>query len=265
MITDPSRCLLHVTGKDRLSWLNGLVTCELKNVSRQTAVYGLFVSRVGKIQSDAWFCVQEDAVLVALPRSVAAEVQSALEAHLIMEDVTLTLDTTKTIAFRAFGEQGTFAVSRGNVSSLDVVPWQAAGEKEDAAWKAFRMEHGLAEFGVDFDKTLLPHEASLERDAVSFQKGCYLGQEVVCMVELRGQVNRKLLLLESTAPMASGAAVQNTAGEDIGTVKSTLGHRGFALLKRTAAENERVFKVEGAEAHPVVFSVPSVPPFVSAT
>jgi tRNA-modifying protein YgfZ len=252
---DPARAILRVTGKDRISWLNSLATCELKNAAPGTAVYGLFVNRVGKIQADAWFCVSESDVAIALPRAVAVEVQAMLEAHLIMEDAELSLDLAHTIAFGA----GTFRVSRGPLmTQAAIVPWQEG--KDASEWTAFRMEHGIAEFGADFDKALLPHEASLDRDAVSFQKGCYLGQEVVCMVELRGQVNKKLILLESDAALTAGATVKTQAGDDVGTVKSTGGTRAFALIKRVAAENEHAFTIDGHTAHKATLAVPSVPP-----
>jgi tRNA-modifying protein YgfZ len=254
-VLDPARAILRVTGKDRVSWLNSLATCELKNAMPGTAVYGLFVNRVGKIQADAWFCVGEREVAVALPRAVAGEIVAMLDAHLIMEDAVLALDLTQTIAFGG----GPYKVARGSLmTQAAVLPWQEGADA--TVWTAFRMEHGIAEFGSDFDKTLLPHEASLERDAVSFQKGCYLGQEVVCMVELRGQVNKKLVLLESDAALSAGASVKTLTGDDVGTVKSGSGTRAFALVKRVAAENEHAFTVDGRSVHKATLAVPSVPP-----
>src|SRR5262249_43973105 len=70
----------------------------------------------------------------------------------------------------------------------------ASGVVGDAAgWEALRLERGVPAFGVDFDEKTYPQEASLEKTAVSFDKGCYLGQEVVCMLEMRGHVKRKLV------------------------------------------------------------------------
>ena len=60
-------------------------------------------------------------------------------------------------------------------------------------WEALRLERGVPRFGPDFDDKTYPQEASLEKAAVSFDKGCYLGQEVVCMLEMRGHVKRKLV------------------------------------------------------------------------
>ena len=61
------------------------------------------------------------------------------------------------------------------------------------------IEHGLPRFGAEVDATLYPQEAALEKLAVSFSKGCYLGQEVVYMLQERGHVKRKLVPLDLEA------------------------------------------------------------------
>ncbi len=60
------------------------------------------------------------------------------------------------------------------------------------AFEAARIEAGVARLGPDLDERVLAHEAFLDRDAVSFTKGCFLGQEVVCRIDSRGRVNRFL-------------------------------------------------------------------------
>ncbi len=64
------------------------------------------------------------------------------------------------------------------------------------AYEAVRIEAGIPRLGVDVDDRTIPQEAALERDAVSFTKGCFLGQELVCRIDTRGHVNRFLRRLE---------------------------------------------------------------------
>ena len=68
-----------------------------------------------------------------------------------------------------------------------------------------------------------PQEAGLERRAVSFDKGCYLGQEVVCMLEMRGRVKRKLVSLEIASGDAppKGASVSDASGNVVGEISSS--------------------------------------------
>src|SRR6185503_17282110 len=99
-----------------------------------------------------------------------------------------------------------------------------------------------------------PQEASLEKRAVSFEKGCYLGQEVVCMLEMRGHVKRKLVpfVAEDGASLAAGAQVTDEAGADVGKVSSagvspTLGKTvGLAMVKLASSEPGTKLHAPGA-------------------
>jgi folate-binding protein YgfZ len=94
----------------------------------------------------------------------------------------------------------------------------------DAEWEAVRIEEGVPRFGVEADGTLYPQEAGLEKLAVAFDKGCYLGQEVVYMLENRGHVKRRLVPLEvdGAEPLARGEGVTTADGAAVGEVKSSL-------------------------------------------
>lgn len=91
-------------------------------------------------------------------------------------------------------------------------------------WLRLRLERGVPELGTDFDGQDRPHEAALERRAVSWTKGCYLGQEVVCMQDMRGKVKRSVRALAvqapEDAPIGPGAVIVNASGEDVGNVTS---------------------------------------------
>ena len=63
-------------------------------------------------------------------------------------------------------------------------------DRPPTRYEAARIEAGVPRLGVDVDETTIPQEAFLERDAVSFTKGCFLGQELVCRIDTRGHVNR---------------------------------------------------------------------------
>ena len=89
----------------------------------------------------------------------------------------------------------------------------SAGAAEIAAdaYEALRIEAGVPRQGFDIDETTIPQEAFLERDAVSFTKGCFLGQELVCRIDTRGHVNRLLRRLRADAPIAGARPWSPTA------------------------------------------------------
>jgi folate-binding protein YgfZ len=91
-------------------------------------------------------------------------------------------------------------------------------------WTRLRLERGFPELGTDYDGSDRPHEAALDRRAVSWSKGCYLGQEVVCMQDMRGKVKRSLRVLRVDAPpdarLSAEASIAKANGDLAGSVTS---------------------------------------------
>src|SRR5690554_775195 len=77
---------LRVTGPDRVAWLNGIVTCDVAEVTRERGVWGLLLSKQGKIEAELQLLAAEDALLIGVSGAAAADVASALDHYLVMED-----------------------------------------------------------------------------------------------------------------------------------------------------------------------------------
>ena len=127
---------------------------------------------------------------------------------------------------------------------------------DNRAWEALRLDRRVPQFGADFDAATYPQEAGLEKRAVSFSKGCYLGQEVIFMLEKRGHVKRRLVTLRvaSDLPPPRGADVFDTDGENVGSITSAAivptagGPVAMAMVKRAKAEEGVELLVVGAKA-----------------
>jgi hypothetical protein len=238
---------LEVRGKDRQTWLNGLVTSNLAPLGVGAASYALATSKVGKILADLRILIGPDRVLVGVPAGRVASLQESFENYLVMEDVDLR-DATGEIAWLslhgpASTALGALAAPPALVGNLDLTGIggaiiaaptdqrsalldRLASEGAQIAtpedWETLRLERAIPAFGVDFDEKTYPQEASLERRAVSFQKGCYLGQEVVCRLEMRGHVHRRLvaLVLETGGGFDPGSEVEAESGDQVGAVTS---------------------------------------------
>jgi len=119
----------------------------------------------------------------------------------------------------------------------------AVGISETTA-ECVRIEHGRPRYGVDLDDTVIPQEAGLNERAVSFQKGCYVGQETVARLFYRGKPNRQLRGLRLHEPVAAGSDV--TAGDRVvGRITSVansprFGEIGLALVRREAPPGSAV-------------------------
>jgi folate-binding protein YgfZ len=116
------------------------------------------------------------------------------------------------------------------------VPWAAA--------EVVRVEAGRPRYGIDLDDATIPEEAGLNERAVSFTKGCYVGQETVARLHYRGKPNRHLRGLRLSAPVASGTAL--LLGErQVGQLGSSVvsprhGPIGLALVRREAAPGDEL-------------------------
>ncbi len=276
-----------VKGGDRVSWLNGLLTCDLANRKPGDAVYGLAVATKGRILSDVVVVLGVERVLLLAQSAAAEELRASLDRHLMMEDAELEVSPPDGVfiafvhgpkaaevlaAARSAGADGgeldrtglggavlvAEGSARAGARSAVVGALEAIGGLwgDDAGWETLRLERGVPRFGRDFDATTYPQEASLEKVAVSFSKGCYLGQEVVCMLELRGHVKRKLvsLVLDAGDAPAKGTPLLDAQGGAVGEVTSattspSLGRPvALAMIKFALAEPGRDVRVGGTSA-----------------
>jgi hypothetical protein len=248
VVLQKARGTLSVTGPEAKTWLNGLVTCDVLPVAEGRGAFGLALNKQGKIQSEVEIVATPEGLLVGVSPGVDEKLAAALDKFLVMEDCELGIASGDYLwaDFHGVGA-GPLAESAAAVCSgyAAVMPFTPAGgatlvferaellELErfvtrtptlalasDADWDAFRIEQALGRFGVDFGDSDNPHEAALDRRAVSWSKGCYLGQEVVCMQDMRGKLKRRLVALsvESVELPTAGQPVTSTASGNTETV-----------------------------------------------
>ncbi|HEX4448434.1 MAG TPA: hypothetical protein VH044_16935, partial [Polyangiaceae bacterium] len=200
-IPRPDLAALVVTGKDRISWLNGLVTCDLGRWAEappENARYGLVVSRSGRVLADPILLADGDRAIAIVPAEVTARLREHLDHYLVMEDAEVAPSSdafeiwllhgprseTVLASARAGGASGGAFDRTGLGGAVVLAPAGRAAEVRQVieaavvaatgvvgdaiGWDALRLERGVAAFGVDFDDKTYPQEASLEKTAVSF-------------------------------------------------------------------------------------------------
>jgi len=257
LLLEGDRGVLVVEGPDRVTWLNGVITCDVVRVTPEHGALGLLLNKQGKIQTELRVVASSSALFLSVSPGTAAGVAVDLERMLVMEDaevsergpelavVTLYGGGAALLA-RALPDPAKVAwggIQRGGVATAELIVERGGLERACAAleaagaqratresWLAFRVAHGLGAFGQDFGPDDNPHEAGLERQAVDWSKGCYLGQEVVFMQDARGRVKRRLVALQITGGLpAAGTPVQAPSGDAAGEMTSAVAVPGGAL------------------------------------
>ena len=242
MLIDLSnRAKLRVTGADRVRFLNGQLTNDLRDAKPGQTTYACVLTVKGKLCGDLFVTPIEDAFLLDCHPALRETLAARLEKYAIADDVEFSDLTDEFGLFHTLATKLPEAilpegiVSRANrfgVEGYDLlVPIALQGVvsqllKENVlqpgAVETFRIERGIPEWGHELNEDVIPNEAGLDQRAVSYTKGCYVGQEVISRLKSLGHVNRKLCgvqLIEGSV-LASGQKLINDSAQQTGFVTS---------------------------------------------
>ena len=269
--------LVWVEGPDAASFLHGLLSNEVEGLGAGDTGHALFLDAKGHIQVD--LRVRRDAddafTLVTAP-ALGELLRELLERYHFSEDLELLgpeeADLLSVSGVPAAASLPAQFLMPGRVpGTLDLVVDDAAAaiaalgvdEVPAQALEMARVAAGVPTVGVDTGPSTLVQEVGLQDGAVSFDKGCYLGQETVARVRYRGRVTRELRgLALGAAGVAPGATV-SVEGREVGRVTSVvvtpdLGAIGLAVLRNEVAPDATV-DVEGAAEPARVVRLPFPP------
>jgi folate-binding protein YgfZ len=246
------RDLVVVSGPDATSFLQSLVSQDLDPVAVGQAVHTLLLEprgklvadlRASRVADDEWWLVCEPGFGAVLAEGltrfkirVKVEIEdrsSEVAAAAVRGADAPEVPTGGRVVPVAWGtEPGAELIGTPDAidAALRTLVEQGASEVDADAYEALRIEAGVPRQGYDIDDTTIAQEAYLDRDAVSFTKGCFVGQELVCRIDTRGHVNRLLRRLRADAPVDRGAAVE-LDGKPVGTVTSSAGTVALAMLR----------------------------------
>jgi folate-binding protein YgfZ len=221
LIERAERGRILVEGADRLSLLQGLLTNDMASLAAGSGVYSAWLTPQGRMIADLHVVELGEAALLDVPVELTRALRDRLDDSIFAEDVTVHDATNEWSHFAIAGPAAPEALDR--TRAIPFVRLPTAGPKvplfevyaratdaprlrealaaagavpvgTDAA-ESFRIESGIPRWGVDLDQDTIPLEAGLEDRAISFTKGCYVGQEVIVRVLHRGhgRVARRLV------------------------------------------------------------------------
>jgi folate-binding protein YgfZ len=237
-----SRSRIRVTGSEATMFLNGLITNDIKTLGENEwmpavfpTVQGRLIGAVRIARLDSGFLIDtetasHDAVLKTISRFTLAgdfhvsdvSTETALltvqgkRAGEVVKDVDATIIKATHTAEDGFD----LLINAGDCGSV-VEKLVAAGAQpvSPETFEILRIEAGIARHGQDMDETSVVLETNLD-DAISYTKGCYVGQEIIIRIKHRGHVAKKLTGVKFDRPVESGATITSEDGKEIGRVTS---------------------------------------------
>jgi folate-binding protein YgfZ len=261
------RARISLTGGDRVRWLNGMVTNNIRDLATGHGVYAFLLNPQGRILGDMYVYNHGESLIVETDRSQVEKIVATFDHYIIMDDVEVTNVSEQQTAL---GLAGPRARAILNIAGIEVPNLQALqmitprcscdcgcvectvirgedGPQEsyeiwlaptDAykTWQALvaagatpagseslemhRFVAGIPVYGVDIRERDLPQETEQMR-ALNFNKGCYVGQEIVERIRSRGNVHRKFtgFVAEGAAAIAPGDKII-ADGKEVGEVTS---------------------------------------------
>jgi tRNA-modifying protein YgfZ len=269
--------LIWVEGPDAEGFLHGLLSNDVAGLATGASCRALLLDAKGHLQADLRVRRDgADAFTVVVAPEAAELVMGLLERYHFSEELELIGPEEVellTVAGAPEGaeELGDLALPGTLPGTLDLVVADAAAaiarlglpEASAEARDMARVAAGQPLVGIDTGPSTLVQEAGLQDAAVSFEKGCYLGQETVARLQFRGRANRVLrgLRLPDPAPPSGGAV--RSGGREVGRLTSVattpdLGVIGLAVLRREVEPGAEV-EVEGAGGPARVVELPFAP------
>lgn len=271
---------LALTGTGAKEFLEGQVTNAVETLNSGQGAYAAFLSPKGKMLGDLRVLDLGDELLLDTERSALQDLFNMIRRYRIGYDVELHKRTVERGLLSLIGPEaravadtadlpeeehantpgevdGTHVRLVATDAGVDLICDAAdtdalaaalrahgAVDVDAAAAEVLRVEAGRPRYGIDLDDTVIPQEAGLNERAVSFTKGCYVGQETVARLHWRGRPNRHLRGLRLSAPVAPGTPL--TLGErEVGRVASSvvsprLGPIALALVRREAEPGDEL-------------------------
>jgi tRNA-modifying protein YgfZ len=310
-----NRGRLKMTGEDRVRFLNGQVTNDVKSLAPTSGCYAALTNAKGKMRADMLILNLGTEFLIEVEPGLETTVVESLEKYIIADDVQVETVTDRWKAFSIIGSAASDFLRSAKLCAnppskmYEIVPlnlgglgsveasaqaltdqrhptletaflvrsfraptdsfdiWveaskastlighlQHAGCKTgtEAELEILRVEASIPKFGMEMDENTIPNEAGLEARAISYTKGCYIGQEVIARIKSVGHVNRQLakLRFKGTPEKGSPLLLQD---KEVGKVSSVVesprfGCIGLAIVRREAVAEGTVLTHSKGEA-----------------
>lgn len=260
-----ARAVLSIAGEDRVAFLQGLVSNDVRQAAEGRAVYAALLTAQGKYLHDFFIVASGDALLLDAEAARLADLKKRLSIYRLRSKVTIEEARNLAVA-AAFGtgvlelldlpaDPGAARVMNGGVAFTDprladagariILPRDALASALDRAgltaaltsdYDRHRLALGLPDGSRDLvvEKSILLENGFDELHGVDWDKGCYLGQELTARTRYRGLIKKRLMPVTIDGQLPAPGAVIELDGKEAGEMRSGADGRGLALLRLDA-------------------------------
>jgi folate-binding protein YgfZ len=239
-----ARVKVRVTGGDRLRFLNGQLTNDIRGASESRSLEACILNAKGKTDAHVFVTRRANSFLLDADAELRGPLQPRLARYIIADDVEVEDVTEKLSILHVLSSERpatdpdltTSAADRFGVPGWDI--WMTSDARDQIAAQiseqlrfcdadcaeTFRIEQGIPRWDHELTPEIIPLEANLESRCINYEKGCYIGQEVISRMKMSGQRNKRLcgLISLTATPLAPGMRLYPADDErkEIGSITS---------------------------------------------
>ena len=224
-----TRSVLQVTGTDRVKFLQGLVTNDVRR-AEGGIIHTALLTPQGKYLADFFIIGRGDALLIDTPADQAEGLAKRLSMYRLRADVQIA--PTDLVVSRGTGPAPDGALPDPRHPALG---WRFYGDtdlSDNTDWDALRVAYLVPESGVELTPESYILEQGFERlHGVDFRKGCYVGQEVTARMKHKTELRKGLVQVAITGEAAAGTPITMEDGREAGVLHTRAGDRAIAWLR----------------------------------
>jgi folate-binding protein YgfZ len=235
------RAVLAIDGVDRFSFLQGLVSNDVTEVSPGCAVWAALLTPQGKWLADFFILADGERLLLDCERDQAPGLLQRLARFRLRSKVSLRIAAELSVyaVWNGVPPEGAIAAPDPRLPEAGwrvIATAPLATTATEADWDRHRLGLGLPDGSRDLEaeKTVLLEAGFDELHGVSWSKGCYMGQELTARTKYRGLVKRRLVPVAVDGPLPPPGSPVLRDGTEVGTMRSGLGPVGLAVLRLDA-------------------------------
>lgn len=227
---DTHRGLIKVFGKDTAEFLQGIITNDIHKTSYTDWIYSLFLTPQGKIISDFFIQKIEGGYILDCPNVKIETIIKKFSIYKLKSNVDFHFDESKKILI---SDEDGFKDPRNKYLFSRSVVDNASVENAFDEYHITRINLRIPDFYMDISQNdFFPHELGMNNlNAIDYQKGCYVGQEVTARVEYRGSIRKKLYAINIQNPKTGDPIITQCDGKEVGKILGFIGNTALSIIK----------------------------------